>query len=129
MEPLTVIATFILIGLANGVLQRTGELAMDKSLEQGQKIMRFLKEKHPDIAQAIAQAAQRPELAQQQPELYSVPALGAKVEQAAAAEPDIATIWQELKNTGSQPLIVQNLGKIGQQYNAPVTIQNQNIEF
>ena len=102
---------------------------MDKSLEQGQKIMLFLQDKHPDLAHAIAQAAQRPELAEQQPELYSVPALGAKVEQAAAAEPDIAKVWQELKNTGSQPLIVQNLGKIGQQYNAPVYIQNQNIEF
>jgi hypothetical protein len=127
MEPLTVIATFILIGLANGALQRTGELAMDKSLEQGQKIMLFLRDKHPDIAHAIAQAAQRPELAEQQPEVYSAPALGAKVEQAAAAEPDIAKVWQELKNTASQPLIVQNLGKIAQQNNAPVYNQTNNF--
>lgn len=133
MEPLSLtagaIATFILIGLVNGALQRTGELMMDKSIEQGQKIMRFLKEKHPDVASAIELAAQRPELAEQQPEVYSLPVLEAKVEQAAATDPDIATEWQALKNTGSQPLIVQNLGKIGQQYNAPVNIQNQNIEF
>ena len=100
---------------------------MDKSLQQGQKIMLFLKDKHPDIANAIAQAAQRPELAQQQPEVYSVPALGAKVEQAAAADPDIAKLWQELKNTASQPLIVQNLGKIAQQNNAPVNNQTNNF--
>lgn len=132
MEPLSLTAgaaIFILIGLANGALQRTGEILMDKSLEKGQKILRFLEDKHPDIASAIKLAAQRPELAQQQPDVYSIPALEAKVEQAAAADPDIATEWQALKNTGSQPLIVQNLGKIAQQYNAPVSIQNQNNKY
>jgi len=131
MEPLSLTAgaaIFILIGLANGALQRTGEILMDKSLEQGQKILRFLENKHPDIASAIKLAAQRPELAEQQPDVYSLPALEAKVEQA-AADPEIATEWQALKNTGSQPLIVQNLGKIAQQYNASVYIQKQENKY
>lgn len=80
-----------------------------------------------DLGRVAAYVMKHPEKYIGKEEVYSVPALGAKVEQAAAAESDIATVWQELKNTASQPLIVQNLGKIAQQNNAPVNNQTNNF--
>ena len=91
--------TFILIGLANGALQRTGEILMDKSLEKGQQVMQLLKDRFPDTAGAIEIAAQRPELAQQQPLDYGEAVLVEKVEQAANADPEIKAAIEDLAAT------------------------------
>lgn len=101
------VVTFILIGLANGALQRTGEILMDKSIEQSQKIIRLLKENHPDVANAIELAAQRPELAQQQPLDYGEAVLVEKVEQAANADPEIKAAIEDLAATQENPQVAE----------------------
>ncbi len=111
MEPLSLtagaIATFILIGLANGALQRTGEIVMDKLLDRSEKLKQLLKDRFPDTAGAIEIAAQRPELAQQQPLDYGEAVLVEKVEQAANADPEIKAAIEDLAATQENPQVAE----------------------
>lgn len=65
----------------------------------------MLEDRFPDTAGAIELAAQRPELAQQQPLDYGEAVLVEKVEQAANADPEIKAAIEDLAATQENPQV------------------------
>ena len=127
MEPITagLIATLVL----TKAFEKTGEKLGEKVLEQGGKLMQLLKHKSPDTASAIEVAAQRPELAQQQPEDYGEAVLVEKIESASNSDSEIAAAVQALANSvQSNPQTIQNFTKLAEKIGLVVQGGSVSIE-
>ncbi|HEY9691667.1 MAG TPA: hypothetical protein V6D15_05655 [Oculatellaceae cyanobacterium] len=92
MEPVSLTAGAIAIAtiILTKAVEKTGEKLGEAVLEKGGNLMKLLQHKSPETASALQVVAQRPELAEQQPEDYGVAVLEAKVEEAAKSDSEIA---------------------------------------
>ena len=89
MEPISLTAGAIATLVLTKAFEKTGEKLGENVIEQGGKLMKLLQRKSPDTASAIELVAQRPELAEQHPEIYAVPVLAKKIEAVANNDPEI----------------------------------------
>jgi hypothetical protein len=96
MEPMSLTAGALVTLVLTKAFEKTGEVLGEKALEQGGKLMQLLRHKSPDTASAMEVVAQRPELVEQQPEIYGEAVLVEKIESAAKSDPEIAAAVQAL---------------------------------
>lgn len=110
-----------------------GQNALKQAGKQARNLMQLLQHKSLDTANAIKAAANSPELVEQQPEIYGIEALTAKVEEINNSDPETAAAVEALADIlKSQPSIVQNQTKtaeqIGNNYQGYTVIYKQDIK-
>lgn len=109
MEPLLTagaIATLVL----TKALEKVGEKFGEQAMEQAGKLMNLLKAKSPETAGKIERVTQQPELAQQQPEVYSLPVIAKQIEQVAATDSEVDKLVQGMASMiNAQPQNAQNI--------------------
>jgi hypothetical protein len=104
MEPISLTAGAIATLVLTKGVEKIGEKLGETVMEKGGELMKLLQRKSPETASAIQVVAERPELAEQQPEDYGVAVLEAKVEEAAKSDSEIAAAIQTLAEmVKSQP--------------------------
>ncbi len=89
VEPTTLTAAAIATMIATKAFEKTGEKIGEAVGGLIPKFLGALRRKDPKTADAITTVAQQPELAEQQPEIYSTPALVAKVETIAQDDAEV----------------------------------------
>ena len=116
MEPITTLtAAAIATMIATKVFEKTGEKIGEAVGGLIPKFLGALRRKDPKTADAIATVAQQPELAEQQPEIYSTSALVAKVEAVAQEDAEIRQVVQEIQTAVQvQPGAIVNLTKLAE---------------
>src|SRR6478672_9373691 len=114
MEPLSLTAGAIATLVLTKALEKSGEKLGEKVMELGGDLMVKLQRKSPHTASAIQKVADNPQLAEQQPEIYSLPVLAKQVE-AASVDPEIGQAVQAVANTvNTQMQNSQNFTTIAQ---------------
>ncbi len=96
MDPLTAGAIALLTLFLNKSVEKTGEIIAEKAFEQGGKVLKLLKRKSPETADAIEAAAENPALPPGQPEDFGEAVLVEKIESAAKADPEIKAAVEAL---------------------------------
>ena len=116
MEPVTTMtAAAIATMIATKAFEKTGEKIGEAVGGLIPKFLGALRRKDPKTADAIATVAQQPELAEQQPEIYSTSALVAKVEAVAQEDAEIRQVVQEIQTAVQvQPGAIVNLTKLAE---------------
>ena len=116
MEPVTTLtAAAIATMIATKAFEKTGEKIGEAVGGLIPKFLGALRRKDPKTADAIATVAQQPELAEQQPEIYSTSALVAKVEAVAQEDAEIRQVVQEIQTAVQvQPGAIVNLTKLAE---------------
>ncbi len=116
MEPVTTLtAAAIATMIATKAFEKTGEKIGEAVGGLIPKFLGALRRKDPKTADAIATVAQQPELAEQQPEIYSTSALVAKVEAVAQEDAEIRQVAQEIQTAVQvQPGAIVNLTKLAE---------------
>ena len=116
MEPVTTLtAAAIATMIATKAFEKTGEKIGEAVGGLIPKFLGALRRKDPKTADAIATVAQQPELAKQQPEIYSTSALVAKVEAVAQEDAEIRQVVQEIQTAVQvQPGAIVNLTKLAE---------------
>ena len=132
VEPVTLTAASIATMMATKAFEKTGEKVGEGVWGLVSKFLTALKHKDPATAGAIEAVAQRPELAEQQPQTYAIPTLVAKVE--AAADDEIHQAAQEIQTAvQAQPGAIVNLTqlaeKIGVVNQGAIANQTNNFSF
>jgi len=111
MEPLTagVITTLI----ATKAFEKTGEKLSENVWNHVNRFLASLKRRDPQTATAIERVAQQPEMAEQQPEVFSTKVLINRVEAAIQADHEVRQMAEAVKEAAeSQPSTVQNFTKL-----------------
>jgi uncharacterized membrane protein len=98
MEPLTAGAIALATLLLNKTFEKTGELIVAKTFEQGGKVIELLKRKSPETAGELEAALENPALPPGQPEDFGEAVLVEKIESAAKADPEIRAAVEALGN-------------------------------
>ncbi len=98
------------------------------------KFLTALKRKDQNTAAAIEAVAQKPELAEQQPQVYGTSALISKVEQAAQTDAEVQRAAQDIQMAvQAQPGAIVNLTqlaeKIGVVNQGTIVNQTNNFSF
>jgi len=115
MEPLSLTAGAIATLVLTKALEKVGEKFGEQAMEQAGKLMNLLKAKSPETAGKIERVTQQPELAQQQPEVYSLPVIAKQIEQVAATDSEVDKLVQGIANMiNAQPQNAQNITTIAQ---------------
>ena len=135
MEPVTTLtATAIATLIATKAFEKTGEKIGEAVTGLIPKFLSALRRKDPKTADAITTVAQQPELAEQQPEIYSTSALVAKVETIAQGDAEVQRVAQEIQTAVlAQPGAIINLTqlaeKIGVVNQGTIVNQTNNLSF
>lgn len=98
MEPITAGAIALLTLLLNKTFEKTGEIIVSKTFEQGEKVLERLKGKSPDTAKALKAAAEPLALLAEQPLDYGEAVLVEKIESAAQTDPELKAALEDLAN-------------------------------
>ncbi len=98
MEPLTAGAIALATLLLNKTFEKTGELIVAKTFEQGGKVIELLKRKSPETVGELEAAAENSALPPGQPEYIGEAVLVEKIESAAKADPEIRAAVEALGN-------------------------------
>ena len=131
MEPVLLTAGAIATLVLTKALEKSGEKLGENVIKLGGELMEKLQRKSPDTASAIQQVAQNPQLAEQQPEIYSLPVLAKQLE-TARVDPEIDravqavanTVNTQMQNSQSFTTIAQKVGFI-----APNSVFTGDITF
>jgi hypothetical protein len=134
VEPMTLTAAAIATMIATKAFEKTGEKIGEAVGGLIPKFLGALRRKDPKTADAIATVAEQPELAKQQPEVYSTSALVAQVEAIAQDDVEIRQAAQEIQTAiQAQPGAVVNLTqlaeKIGVSNQGTIINQTNTLSF
>jgi len=132
VEPTTLTAAAIATMIAIKAFEKTGEKIGEAVGGLIPKFLGALRRKDPKTADAIATVAQQPELAEQQPEVYSTSALVAQVEAISQEDAEIRQVAQEIQAAiQAQPGAVVNLTQLAEKIGVANqgTIINQTNTF
>jgi hypothetical protein len=135
MEPVTTLtATAIATLVATKAFEKTGEKIGEAVTGLIPKFLAALRRKHAETADAIASVAQQPQLAEQQPEIYSPFALAAKVDSIGQEDPEVLRVAREIQTAiQAQPGAIVNLTqlaeKIGVVNQGTVVNQTNHLSF
>ncbi len=113
-DPLTAatIATLIL----TKIFEKQGEKVGEAIWKKGEQLLALIRHREPETAAAIEAVAQQPELAASQPANFGEATLIARVEQLAAAHPEVKAAVEEVAAAANaQPGLVQNFSKLAEQ--------------
>jgi hypothetical protein len=116
VEPVTTLtATAIATLVATKAFEKTGEKISEGVWALVSKFLATLRRKDPATATAIETVAQRPEMAEQQPQTYSTAALVARVEDIAQKDAEVRQVAQEIQTAvQAQPGAIVNLTQLAE---------------
>lgn len=133
VEPVTTLtAATIATLIATKAFEKTGEKVGEQVWALVGKFLSALKRKDPATAAAIEQVAQKPELAEQQPQTYGTATLVAKVEEITQQDAEVRQVVQEIQTAvQAQPGAVVNMTQLAEKIGVlnQGTINNQTNTF